>query len=96
MIWAGCVAMAFFTGCVSKSQFEAVSKDYSNAQHALEQSQGAAEQCRKDKTELLGQIEYKNNEIGRLSQRIETSNQIIKEKESVISLQSTFIRLFDD
>ena len=94
--WAGCVMMAVLTGCVSKAQLETVSNDYHDAQLALEQSQAAADQCRKDKTELLDQIEYNKSEIGRLSQRVETSDQIIKENEFVISLQSTFIRLFDD
>lgn len=96
MMWAVYITVGFLSGCVSKTQFETVSNDYQAAQRALETSRAAEVQCRKDKTELSDQIQYNRNEIALLSQRVETSNQEIGEKESVISIQNTFIRLFDD
>lgn len=96
MTWAVYIIVGLLSGCVSKTQFEAVSHDCQTAQHALTASRAAEAQCRKDKTELSDQIEANRNEITLLSQRIETANREIREKETVISLQNTFIRLFDD
>jgi len=96
IMWAGCIFLVFLVGCVSKAQFKAVSNDYNLAQHALQKSEKAKDQCLKDKTELQDQIENCHNENSLLSQKIEALSQTIKGKETVISLQETVIRLFDD
>lgn len=95
-IWAGCMVWTCLFGCVSKAQFEAVNHDYQIAQTALEESTQTGDQCQRDKMALQQQVETNHNEIRMLSQRIDTQNQAIRKKESVIALQSTFIRLFDD
>ena len=95
-IWAGCMVWTCLFGCVSKAQFEAVNHDYQIAQTALEESTQTGDQCQRDKMALQQQVETNHNEIRMLSQRIDTQNQTIRKKESVIALQSTFIRLFDD
>ncbi len=96
LMWAGCVFVAFFAGCVSKAQFNAVRNDYNLSQQALQTSEKAKDQCQKDKTELQGQIETIRDENDLLSQKIDELGQTIKGKETVISLQETIIRLFDD
>jgi chemotaxis protein MotB len=96
IIWIGCILLALFLGCVSKTQFKAVNNDYQLAQQKiskggkkLEESEKEIDLCRKDLTKL-------QNQNMLLSQKIEPLSQSIKKKDSVISLQETVIRLFDD
>ena len=95
-IWAGWLVGACLFGCVSKAQFEAVNNDYQLAQTALHESTQASDQCKQDMKALQNQVQTNHDEIRMLSQRIETQNQTVRKKESVIALKRTFIRLFDD
>lgn len=95
-MWAGCIFVAFLSGCVSQTQFDSVRNDYNLSQSALQTSEKAKDQCQRDKTDLQDQLENSRNENSLLSQKISTIDQTIREKETIISLQETAIRLFDD
>lgn len=95
-MWLACFLLAFLSACVSKARFETVTNDYQLSQQALQKSEAEKEQCRQDNVELLNQIEVSRNENADLAANSDTLNQTIKEKDKIISLQSTFIRLFDD
>lgn len=75
--------LALQIGCVSSAQFETVSNDYLKE----------IKQC--DQT-LNSQIAKNQHEKQALVEQIEKLNRNLEQKEKIISVQETVIRLFDD
>ena len=101
------VCMASLGGCVSKARFEAVSNDYRMIQEkiseerddlklVLEESKKNCNQCRQDQVVLNKQIDMMRDETNLYAKKIEELDKTVNNKETVISLQDTVIRLFDD
>ena len=96
MIWMVCMVLGYLSGCVSKAQLESVNEDYQSVQLALQETTRALDRCEQDKKALNARSEADRNEISRMSQRIHSQDQATKEKDAIIALQQSFIRLFDD
>ena len=78
-----CLFLMFQVGCIPKTQFGSVNNEYLLA----------IKQCNKT---LNSQIKKNQTEKKSLAGKIEKLNQTLKEKETIISIQETVIRLFDD
>ena len=96
IIWMVCMVLGCISGCVSKAQFESTNDEYKRGQLALQETSRALDRCEQDKKALKVQSEADRSEISRMSQRIDSQAQANKEKDAIIALQQSFIRLFDD
>lgn len=110
MMRIGCILLVFLLGCVTKSQFNAVSNDFHLAQqeisdgqkkmdelhYALRNAKEDADLCRKAQARLQEKIKISNTEKQSVSQQIEELNHTIKKQKAVVALQETVIRLLDD
>jgi len=96
MIWMVCVVLGTLSGCASRAQFESVNDEYKRTRLALQGTARSLDRCEQGKKALRAQTEADRNKIVWMSQRIDSQKQAIKEKESIIALQQSFIRLFDD
>lgn len=90
------VILTICYGCVSNSQFELIQTENELLSIELGESEISAVQCNREKAELMKKIKDKQNETVTLSRRIEELEKLIIEKDTAISIQGTFIRLFDD
>ena len=90
------VILSVCYGCVSKAQYEAIQNENELLVIELGESEIASGQSNREKVELMHKIKDKQNEVMILSRRIEELEKFIMEKDATISIQSTFIRLFDD
>lgn len=95
-IWMVCMVLGYLSGCVSKAQLESASNEHERTQLALQETSQALDRCEQDKKALQAQNEADRSEIRRMSQRIDEQNQAAKNKDAIIALQQSFIRLFDD
>ncbi len=109
-IWLVCLCVLSIGGCVSKSRFNSVSNDYRDAQcqvaagekersellQTIALTEKAHQECLDVQKDLKGQLDNIDTENNALLQKIQVLDQTVKNNETVISIQETVIRLFDD
>ena len=110
IIRLGCILPVFLFGCVSTSQFNAVSNDFHLAQqeitdgqkeidalrYALRNLKEDTDHCRKAQAQLQDKIKISDTEKQQVSQQIEELNHTINKQATIISIQETVIRMLDD
>jgi DNA-binding PucR family transcriptional regulator len=111
ILWVGCLLLVSHFGCASQTRSKAINNDdYLILQQQLKVANASKNQCRKKQealrkkqgalrkkqVRLRKQVETLRAENRALSQKNMTLNKIIKNKEAVLSIQESVIRLFDD
>ncbi len=109
-MWLVCLCMLIMSGCMSTSRFSTTSNDYQVARNqiaegekdrdallrVIELSKKARQECLDCQMDLKRQLAKMDAENNALMQKIQALDQTVKNNETVISIQETVIRLFDD
>jgi len=103
IFWIGCLCIVLFVGCVSKAQLNSVSNDSIILREQLLERDKKLKTSNEDNKKCLrGQVALKSllaqmaAENNSLYQKIEALRQAVNKRESIISIQESVIRLFDD
>lgn len=96
VLLAGCFLMVCHLGCMTKSQTKAVNDDYLILQQQLKVANAAKKQCRKKQDALQEKVTALRAENRVLNKRNKALEKKIKDKEAILAIHETVIRLFDD
>ena len=88
-MWVSCLLLVFLSGCVSKIEFDTVTNEYRLARKQMSVNE---EKIKK----LEQQLQEMKGEKTKLDDQMKTLRKIIREKETVISVQGKVIKLLDD
>lgn len=89
-MWASCLLLSIFlSACASKVDLEAITNDYNLAKKQMSVNEEKIKN-------LEQQLQEMKEEKTKLDDQMKTLEKIIREKETVISLQGKVIKLLDD